>query len=82
MCLGGFSWKQDASGHEDGDPGWIRTNDLRIRSPLLYPAELRGQAMSRKWLRQQASVPAFRLPAKFDPGANALGGIPGKGPAN
>jgi hypothetical protein len=23
-------------------PGWIRTNDLRIRSPLLYPAELQG----------------------------------------
>ena len=26
----------------DGDPGRIRTCDLRIRSPLLYPAELRG----------------------------------------
>jgi hypothetical protein len=25
-------------------PGWIRTSDLRIRSPLLYPAELRGLA--------------------------------------
>ena len=25
-------------------PGWIRTSDLRIRSPLLYPAELRGRA--------------------------------------
>src|SRR4029077_15510144 len=24
-------------------PGWIRTSDLRIRSPLLYPAELRGR---------------------------------------
>src|SRR5688572_6493561 len=23
-------------------PGWIRTSDLRIRSPLLYPAELQG----------------------------------------
>ena len=23
-------------------PAWIRTRDLRIRSPLLYPAELRG----------------------------------------
>ena len=23
-------------------PGWIRTTDLRIRSPLLYPAELRA----------------------------------------
>src|SRR6185437_4232725 len=27
-----------------GDPGVIRTRDLRFRKPLLYPAELRGQA--------------------------------------
>ena len=26
-------------------PGWIRTSDPRIRSPMLYPAELRGRAM-------------------------------------
>lgn len=26
-----------------GAPGWIRTSDLRLRSPLLYPAELPGQ---------------------------------------
>ena len=26
-----------------GAPGGIRTPDLRIRSPLLYPAELRAQ---------------------------------------
>ncbi len=25
-------------------PGWIRTNDLRIRSPLLYPLSYRGRA--------------------------------------
>ena len=25
-------------------PGWIRTNDLRIRSPLLYPLSYRGMA--------------------------------------
>ena len=25
-----------------GVPGWIRTSDLRIRNPLLYPAELRA----------------------------------------
>jgi hypothetical protein len=24
-------------------PGWIRTSDPRIRSPMLYPAELRGR---------------------------------------
>ena len=29
-----------------GDPGRIRTCDLRIRNPSLYPAELRGQATS------------------------------------
>ncbi len=27
---------------ERNAPGWIRTSDLRIRSPLLYPAELQG----------------------------------------
>ena len=27
----------------NGVPGGIRTPDLRIRSPLLYPAELQGQ---------------------------------------
>ncbi len=27
-----------------GAPGWTRTTDLRLRSPLLYPAELPGHA--------------------------------------
>ncbi len=27
----------------NGAPSWIRTSDLRLRSPLLYPAELSGQ---------------------------------------
>ena len=27
----------------NGVPGAIRTRGLRIRNPLLYPAELRGQ---------------------------------------
>ena len=31
-------------------PGWIRTNDLRIRSPLLYPAELQGLAGAKRSL--------------------------------
>ena len=31
-----------------GDPGVIRTRDLRFRKPLLYPAELRGQALRRR----------------------------------
>jgi hypothetical protein len=25
-----------------GTPGWDRTNDLRLRSPLLYPLSYRG----------------------------------------
>ncbi len=25
-----------------GTPSWVRTSDLRLRSPLLYPAELSG----------------------------------------
>ncbi len=29
---------------EFGTPGWVRTSDLRLRSPLLYPAELPGHA--------------------------------------
>jgi hypothetical protein len=27
---------------ENGDPGLIRTADLRFRKPMLYPSELRG----------------------------------------
>ncbi len=27
----------------DGDPGKIRTSDLRFRKPSLYPPELRGR---------------------------------------
>ena len=30
----------------DGDPGLIRTADLRFRKPTLYPAELRGHCNS------------------------------------
>ena len=25
-----------------GTPSWVRTSDLRLRSPLLYPTELSG----------------------------------------
>lgn len=28
-----------------GTPGWDRTNDLRLRSPLLYPLSYRGTLM-------------------------------------
>jgi hypothetical protein len=28
-----------------GAPGWIRTTDLRLRSPLLYPTELPGRTL-------------------------------------
>jgi hypothetical protein len=34
----------------DGAPGKIRTPDLRIRSPLLYPAELRAHNQIEKLL--------------------------------
>ena len=27
---------------DSGTPGWVRTSDLRLRSPLLYPTELPG----------------------------------------
>ena len=33
---------QDDAAQDDNTPGRIRTCDLRIRSPLLYPLELRG----------------------------------------
>jgi hypothetical protein len=33
-------------GQKYGAPGRIRTYDLRLRSPLLYPAELPGQNSS------------------------------------
>lgn len=29
--------------HRNGTPSWVRTSDLRLRSPLLYPAELSGR---------------------------------------
>ncbi len=29
-----------------GAPDWIRTNDTRLRKPVLYPAELRGPVLS------------------------------------
>ena len=50
---------------DDGDPGRIRTSDLRIRSPLLYPAELRGRA---KLHRDQrfGSGSEERRPARAD----------------
>jgi hypothetical protein len=36
------------SGAAGDAPGWIRTSDPRIRSPMLYPAELRGRGRSRQ----------------------------------
>ena len=35
----------DLAGFYLGTPGWARTTDLRIRSPLLYPTELRAQSI-------------------------------------
>src|SRR5512133_2722454 len=47
-----------------GAPGRIRTCDLRIRSPLLYPAELRGLAGPRG--SRQVGAAGFE-PATFRP---------------
>ena len=38
-------------------PRRIRTFDLRIRSPLLYPAELWAQMLTLPWLRSLRNVP-------------------------
>lgn len=35
-----------------GAPGTTRTYDLRLRSPLLYPTELRGQVTAPNYTRQ------------------------------
>src|SRR3954451_7197246 len=59
------SW-QAASGREPSAPGRTRTCDLRIRSPLLYPAELQGRAkLSLVASRQPQPSPivVFELPA-------------------
>ncbi len=43
----------------NGTPYWIRTSDLRIRNPLLYPAELRAPFF---WGRQsRRSFPAAQV---------------------
>ena len=44
-------------------PGWIRTSDPRIRSPMLYPAELRGRE------------PYLRAPCPFLPDQSPIEGI-------
>src|SRR5215813_8242300 len=42
-------------------PGWIRTSDLRIRNPLLYPAELQGLCAELRchgpWRREATGAP-------------------------
>ncbi len=47
MAAGGGDQKQNT-------PGWIRTSDLRIRSPLLYPAELRARTVPIKMTHELA----------------------------
>ncbi len=37
---------QQMLGNFHGTPSWVRTSDLRLRSPLLYPAELSGRVYS------------------------------------
>ena len=43
LSRGGLAFGEEGDAiSQDGTPGRIRTCDLRIRSPLLYPAELRA----------------------------------------
>ena len=54
-----------------GDPGLIRTGDLRFRKPPLYPPELRGRwtgpTCSMKWFPGRAGLPRPRhVPFKSD----------------
>ena len=55
-----------------GAPGRIRTCDLRIRSPLLYPAELRGPRGTREGPARSGRPDSNRRP--FGPKPNALPG--------
>src|SRR5690348_14382609 len=41
-----FSKLASLGSRKTGDPGWIRTNDHRLRRQVLYPAELRSLAHS------------------------------------
>ena len=48
-------------------PGWIRTSDLRIRSPLLYPTELRAQIVSQQSFASAidfSEMPLSAMPAQ------------------
>jgi hypothetical protein len=44
------SWLEIWRTRESGDPGLIRTGDLRFRKPTLYPSELRGHFIKFKHL--------------------------------
>jgi hypothetical protein len=48
----------------DGTPGRIRTCDLRIRSPLLYPAEL--QAHQKKCAYHMHGLYVYKKWNKFE----------------
>src|SRR5690606_37311681 len=52
-----------------GAPGWIRTNDRRIRSPMLCPAELQGPACHRATAPAVAPAP---IPLSEPPGASPM----------
>src|SRR5436190_12363072 len=47
-------------------PGVTRTPDLRIRNPLLYPAELRAQNCGRKVIRLRVAAIVLRLIVDVD----------------
>lgn len=46
-----------------GDPGKIRTSDLRFRKPSLYPPELQGHCFLDDYFRYFAEVTRAALPA-------------------
>ncbi len=57
-----------------GTPGRIRTCDLRIRSPLLYPAELRAPAQTTLTMTtpSRAPLPAERTERNITPDSYAV----------
>ena len=74
----GLQTKANASHHRrrlflSGTPGRIRTCDLRLRRPMLYPAELRAQLTSLRRLEFKVQYPKSRGKFRFHLGLRAVG---------
>ena len=69
-CVGDYSLAT-IFGPSFSTPAWIRTRDLRIRSPLLYPAELPGLV--------PASAGGQMIPSRADAGARCRTSTPREG---